>query len=141
MLQQVPESVRDRCTLGELTREYTFNEIAIITRAGPARMLGLERKGHLGEGADGDVTVYSPDDDIQRMFEIPRYVISGGEIIVDDAQLKQDRAGTTFHVQPTYDEGVVPDIKDWFEDHYTIRFRNYPVGDHYLENGEAIPTN
>ena len=26
--------------------------IAIVTRAGPARMLGLRNKGHLGEGAD-----------------------------------------------------------------------------------------
>ncbi len=140
MLKQVPESVRDRCTLGDITREYTLNEIAIITRAGPARMLGLERKGHLGEGADGDVTIYAPDDDIQRMFEIPRYVIAGGEVIVDDAQLKQDRAGTTFHVKPDYDEETIPDIKEWFEDHYTIRFRNYPVGDHYLEGATEIDT-
>src|SRR5690606_1050029 len=35
-----------------LSREYTLNEIAIITRAGPARILGLNRKGHLGPGAD-----------------------------------------------------------------------------------------
>src|SRR5580692_9684362 len=34
--------------------------IAIITRASPARMLGLKHKGHLGMRADGDVTIYSP---------------------------------------------------------------------------------
>ena len=47
-----------------LSREYTLNEIAIITRAGPARLLGLRHKGHLGVGADADVTVYSRDTDI-----------------------------------------------------------------------------
>ena len=31
-----------------LAREYTLNEIAIVTRAGPARLLGLRDKGHLG---------------------------------------------------------------------------------------------
>ena len=43
-----------------LAREYTLNEIAIVTRAGPARLLGLANKGHLGVGADADVTVYTP---------------------------------------------------------------------------------
>ena len=33
-----------------IAREYTLNEIAIITRAGPARLLGLPHKGHLGAG-------------------------------------------------------------------------------------------
>ena len=37
-----------------LDREYTLNEIAIITRAAPARRLGLRDKGHLGIGADAD---------------------------------------------------------------------------------------
>ncbi|MGN6867362.1 MAG: formylmethanofuran dehydrogenase subunit A [Solirubrobacteraceae bacterium] len=41
-----------------LDREYTLNEIAIITRAAPARRLGLRDKGHLGIGADADVTIY-----------------------------------------------------------------------------------
>ncbi len=33
--------------LPDLEREYSLNEIAIITRAGPARALGLSNKGHL----------------------------------------------------------------------------------------------
>src|SRR6185503_12846299 len=58
-----------------IAREYTLNEIAIITRAGPARLLGLRHKGHLGAGADADVTVYAKEDDRARMFSLPRYVI------------------------------------------------------------------
>ena len=139
VLDEVPKSVSERCTLRELDREYTLGEIAIITRAGPARMLGLKRKGHLGPGADGDVTIYAPDDDIQRMFELPRYVLSAGQIVVDDGELRADREGTTFHVAPPYDEDAVPTIREWFEQYYTIRFRNYPVDDHYLAHGEVIP--
>src|SRR5207253_5457303 len=45
--------------LDGLTREYTLGEIAIVTRAGPARLLGLKGKGHLGPGADADVTIYT----------------------------------------------------------------------------------
>ncbi|MGL6095118.1 MAG: formylmethanofuran dehydrogenase subunit A, partial [Fimbriiglobus sp.] len=60
VLKRLPPGVKDRCVIADLEREYTLNEIAIITRAGPARMLGLTHKGHLGVGADADVTVYTP---------------------------------------------------------------------------------
>ena len=59
-LKQVnPKLLAGSALADGLAREYTLNEIAIITRAGPARLLGLEHKGHLGVGADADVTVYS----------------------------------------------------------------------------------
>jgi len=47
-----------KTVLSDLSREYTLQEIAIITRAGPARALGLQHKGHLGIGADADLTLY-----------------------------------------------------------------------------------
>ncbi len=35
----------------------TFNDIATMTRAGPAKALGISKtKGHLGVGADADVS-------------------------------------------------------------------------------------
>lgn len=138
VLNRVPARVRERCTLGDIDREYTLNEIAIITRAAPARILGLDHKGHLAPGADGDVTIYNPDDDIQRMFELPRYVVARGDIVIDDTELKLDTRGRTFHVAPAYDEGAVPSIREWFEEFYTIRFRNYPVDEHFVENGQLV---
>ena len=140
VLAGAPRAVADRCTLKELDREYSLYEIAIITRAGPARMLGLSHKGHLGPGADGDVTMYSPDDDIQRMFELPRYVVSRGEVVVDDAQIVQNTRGRTLHVAPDFDLDAVDDIQAWFESTYSIQFRNYPVGDHYLLDPLVVPT-
>jgi formylmethanofuran dehydrogenase subunit A len=60
ILKRVHPRVLERCTLKDLDREYSLYEIAIITRAGPARMLGLKHKGHLGVGADADITIYTP---------------------------------------------------------------------------------
>jgi len=139
-LERVPNSVRQRCVLNDLDREYTLNEIAIVTRAAPARMLGLDRKGHLGIGADADITIYSRNDDVQKMFEVPRYVIRGGEVIVDDAEIVHDVTGKLLHVTPSYDEGVVPDIQQWFEQYYTVQFRNYPIDTSYLHEHEVIAT-
>ncbi len=141
VLNRVPAAVRDRCTLGDLDREYTLNEIAIITRAAPARMLGLDHKGHLGVGADADITIYSRNDDIQRMFEIPRYVLHKGNVVVDDGEVRSNEKGTLLHVAPQYDVAAVPDIQEWFEQFYTIRFRNYPVDESYLHDHRIVPTN
>jgi formylmethanofuran dehydrogenase subunit A len=140
MLAQLPPGLRARCVLPELTREYTLNEIAIITRAAPARILGLRHKGHLGTGADADVTLYSPGADIERMFELPRYVIKAGEVLVDDGELRQSIDGATLHVSPSYDDGAIPSIRDWFESRYTVQFANYPVDDHELGRQFEVAT-
>jgi formylmethanofuran dehydrogenase subunit A len=138
MLQRVHPRVLQRSVLKDLDREYTLNEIAIITRAGPARILGLKSKGHLGVGADADVTIYTPSADRKAMFELPRYVIKAGEVVVEQGEIRQDLYGRTLHVAPGYDEGMVPDIQEWFEEYYTIQFANYPVDPSYLSHGGAV---
>ena len=138
MLASVPSGLKERTTLAELDREYTLNDIAIITRAAPARMLGLKNKGQLGVGADADVTIYQPNDDIQRMFELPRYVLRAGEIVVEDGEIRSNEEGRLFRVSPSYDDGAIADIREWFEQYYTIRFRNYPVDEQTLQANEVI---
>ncbi len=137
-LKSINPKVRERSVLADLQREYTLNEICIITRAGPARMLGLAHKGHLGAGADADITIYLPDDDKQKMFEMPRYVIKSGRVLVDNGEILEDHYGKTLHISPGYDPAVESQISDWFEKYYTIRFRNYPVGQEYLHESEVI---
>jgi formylmethanofuran dehydrogenase subunit A len=110
-----------------LPREYTLNEIAIITRAAPARLLGLQHKGHLGPGADADVTVYSRDPDLAQMFAAPRYVIKGGELVVEEGQLRRAPPGRRLHVRPGYDASLLPDLRRHFETYSTVSFDNYPV--------------
>jgi formylmethanofuran dehydrogenase subunit A len=139
VLKTLPPGVRQRALLASLDREYTLDEIAIITRAAPARILGLERKGHLGPGADADITIYNSNPDIQRMFELPRYVIHAGEVVVEDGEIRSTPNGRLFHVAPEYDESAVAHIRQWFEQYYTIQFSNYPVSDHYLQDHEVIP--
>jgi formylmethanofuran dehydrogenase subunit A len=112
-----------------LAREYSLNEIAIITRAGPARLLGLRAKGHLGAGADADVTIYSREPDLARMFSTPRYVIKRGELIVEEGQLRRAPAGRRLRVAPGYDDAVLPDLRRHFERYSTVAFEHYPVRD------------
>jgi formylmethanofuran dehydrogenase subunit A len=113
--------------LDGLTREYTLNEIAIITRAGPARLLGLEHKGHLGAGADGDVTIYAEQSDRAAMFSTPRYVIKAGTLVVEEGQLRRAPAGRRLAVRPAYDPIVTRDLRRYFDDYACVSFANYGV--------------
>ena len=139
VLKECHPAVRERSQLADMTRTYSLSEIAIITRAGPARMLGLEHKGHLGPGADADITIYSPHENQETMFELPKYVIKSGRILVEDGEIRGDEAGKTLHVAPPYDPAAETPIRQWFESHYSLQFRNYPVAGHYLPAAEEVP--
>jgi len=139
LFQSLPERVRRRTGLGELTREYSLSEIAVVTRAGPARMLGLSSKGHLGPGADADVTVYAPEADKERMFSLPRFVVKAGAVVVDGGEVRAGPLGDTLHVAPGFDPGIVPALREWIDRDYTVRFANYPVAPDDVANPRLCP--
>jgi len=140
---EVYEGIHSRAKKGallpELDREYSLYEIAIITRAGTARALGLKNKGHLGVGADADVTIYARLDDKEEMFARPRYVLKSGQVVVRDGQLVREQPGRTLYVAPPYDAGIEKALRAHFEECYTISFDNYPVAPEYLPHGEIVP--
>jgi len=138
VLKTVHPGVRERSALADLDRQYTLNEICIITRAAPARILGLKHKGHLGPGADADITIYSPHENKELMFQLPRYVLKAGQVIVDDGDIRESVFGKTLHVAPDFDREIENDISDWFEKYYSIRFRNYPVDEGYLHDSQVV---
>lgn len=138
MFKTVHPMMQQRCSLADIDREYTLNEIAIITRAAPAKMLGLRNKGHLGPGADADITIYTPHENKETMFELPRYVIKSGVVIVEEGDIREDLIGKTLHISPEYDTEIETDISEWFEQYYSVRFRNYPVAESYLHAPEKI---
>jgi formylmethanofuran dehydrogenase subunit A len=140
-MEQVNQQAIENSGLRDcLTRQYSLSEIAIITRAGPARLLGLADKGHLGVGADADVTIYEEDNDKEKMFSTPRYVIKDGESVIEDHEFRADHEGRVLHVAPDYDPAIEQVIQPFFEDFYTIRFPNYPVDDLYLHHHQTIAT-
>lgn len=138
VLKRLPAKLKDVCTLPELDREYTLQEIAIVTRAGPARMLGLTHKGHLGVGADADVAVYTPGADLRAMFELPRFVFKAGKLVVEKGEIRLAPYGPALVARPAFDDDALPHIRDWFEGAYSLAFDNYAVGSEYLTHGETV---
>ena len=102
-----------------IARQYTLEEIAIVTRAGPARLLGLSSKGHLGVGADADVTVYDKRDNVAEMFATPRYVVKGGSLVVEEGQLRRAPVGSATlrpaGIRSRRRDGAAPPLRSVFD--------------------------
>lgn len=138
-VKALPAKAQKRIVLGDLDREYTLSEIAIITSAGPARALGLTQKGHLGVGADADVTLYNERPDGELLFRYPRYVIKGGNIVVEEGDVRSMAEGREFLVRPAFDETIEGYLRPLFQQYYTMSFENYPVELERIEHAEIRP--
>ncbi len=97
---RIHPAVRKRSPLAGITREYSLQELCIITRAAPARIAGLRHKGHLGAGADADITLYRPDADLARMFAMPAKVFKAGVLVAEDGEVKSLPHGQTLSAHP-----------------------------------------
>jgi formylmethanofuran dehydrogenase subunit A len=74
------------------------------------------------------------------MYELPRMVLKAGRVVVEQGEIREPLDGRTIHVAADYDREVEPDIRTWFEKHYSIQWRNYPVDESYLGEATAVAT-
>ena len=116
-------------TLASLDREYTLYEIAIMTRAGPARSLGLKDRGHLGVGASADITVYDDNPDREAMFAAPELLFKNGELIVRNGKIVKVVNGATHVARPFYDSSIEKPLKAYFDNYLTTRMENFRLSD------------
>ena len=93
MLETIHPQAAQRSLLRELTREYTLEEVAILTRAAPARILGLRDRGSLRPGMVADVAVYRQQGDWQSTFERAAWVFKSGQCLVSDGELQANHCG------------------------------------------------
>ena len=129
MLQGINGEAAKMTTLGSIDREYSLYEIATMTRAGAAKILGLSDRGHLGAGAGADITVYTDQDDKEKMFAKPDYVFKDGELVVKDGEIVKVVWGTTHVVRPEFDNSVVKSLNDYFDRYLTMKLKNFKIGD------------
>lgn len=134
MLKTIHPAAAAASALGGLDREYGLHEIAIITRAGPARILGLRDRGHLGPGAAADVTVYSEQEDKAAMFGGPDLVFKDGHLVAREGRLVDIAWGATHVAEPSYDPAIEGRLSDHFERFMTVRLGNFRLCDHEIED-------
>ncbi len=135
MMQKVNPDALKYSSLPTLNREYSLYEIAILTRAGPARSLGLKDRGHLGPGASADITVYFDKADREAMFTKPELVFKNGELIVRDGKVIKVVQGATHVARPEYDKAIEKPLKEYFDRYHTMRMENFKLSDDEIIEG------
>jgi len=141
MLATIHPEAQRMSTLGSIDREYTMQEIAILTRAGAAKITGLVGRGALGKGDWADITVYTENENREKMFEKPDYVFKDGEVVVKDGEVVKTVWGTTHVVRPEYDKSVEKDLKKYFDKYMTMKMGNFTISDDEItEDGRGSIT-
>ena len=118
--------------LTSINREYSLYEIATMTRAGAAKLIGLNDRGHLGVGAGADITVYTDQADREAMFSKPDFVFKDGELVVKNGKVVKVTWGKTHTAKPNFDTSVEKGLKQYFDKYHTIQLDNFKISDDEL---------
>ena len=138
MLSTINKDAANSSVLATLDREYSLYEIAIMTRAAPAKSLGLKNRGHLGPGAIADITVYTEQKNKEKMFSKPDYVFKNGMEIVKNGKIVNVMNGATHILKPEFDNGIEKSLKRYFDDFQTVSLGNYKLSDdEIIEDGRG----
>ncbi len=149
-LKRTNPRAMSRSLLPSIDRELSLYELAIMTRAGQAKALGLKGKGHLGVGADADIAIYNVNPEVtdpskkyktvRKAFKRATYTIKGGEIVVRNGEILRHVKGATMwlDVQVSNPIKITDEMKRRFREYWTVEYENYPVTENYLEVSHPI---
>lgn len=143
------DKVIDATNLHSIDRELTLYEIAAMTRAGPAKCLGLSNiYGGLAPGMDANVAVFDLDykkmpsdpEKIEQAFQRVSWFIKSGTIVVKDGDIASHGNKKTVWVNAKTKDNpqVTRDIHQSFLKEYTVGILNYPVWDSLAPNPFVI---
>jgi len=132
-LSRINAEAADICLLRHLDREYDYHDIAVMTRAAPAHLLGLPRKGHLGPGADADIAVYREQDNKAAMFGRAHLLFKDGRKVVEEGQVVCSLPGRVHAVDAAFDPGIEGPLADYFDRYHLVRLQNYKLSPEQLQ--------
>ena len=141
-IADLPAEAMQMTTLGSIAREYTWPEIAVMTRAAPARLLGLADRGHLAPGARADIAVYRPGADLASSFRNAELVFKDGVLIARNGQMGPAMFGKVLNVDPGFDRAIESRLAAFYDQIYGVPHTAFDVPLHAVarpEPFEAVP--
>ena len=131
-LAELDPEIMELTLLKDLKQEFSLYDIAVMTRAAPAKLLGLNDRGHLQPGALADIAVYHEEDDKAAMFRKAQWVFKNGQLIIENGEFVKRQFGQTMTVKPHFDRQIESTVKDYFDRFYSMKLSNYGVQDDLL---------
>ena len=156
VLNMINKKARKRSLLQGIDREYDLYDVAVVTRAGQAKALGMKSKGHLGLGADADIAVYDLNPKVtdcsrdywtvRRAFEKTAHTIKGGEVVAKNGVITKSVTGKTMWAdtgasscaEDAFCPEVLRDLKKRFREYWTVEMENYVIPESYLKHSAPI---
>ena len=126
-LGRIHPAAAEMSLLRHLEREYDLYDIAVMTRAAPARLLGLADRGHLAPGAVADLAAYTEQEDKSSMFARADLVLKDGQVVVEHGQVIRSTRGRTYAVAPPYDRGIEGPLGEYFDRYHLVRMENFAL--------------
>jgi formylmethanofuran dehydrogenase subunit A len=121
----------------------TLEEIAVMTRAAPAKLLGLKDRGQLGVGAAADVAVYHEQADREAMFRAPEFVFKDGVEVARAGRVTATPVGGTHFVLPDFDPIIENSLRRAWEEKGSTNFTHAAISRDELcrccNNGRLLP--
>ena len=137
-LAELPAEAVAVTTLPSITREYSLTEIATMTRAAPARLLGLKDRGHLGPGALADIAVYAEGEDRAKMFRAASLVFKSGALAVRDGEVIRHDWGRALSVQPGHDQAIERRMSEYYDARYGLSADLIKVAEETIDRPEPF---
>jgi formylmethanofuran dehydrogenase subunit A len=154
LMKEVNQRALRKAVLPSLETEFTLYDLAIMTRAAPAKLLGLDKfKGHLGIGADADIAIYDlnpkevdPSREYEKFvksFKRAWLVIKGGEIVVKEGEIVKTVYGKTYYAEPEVPVELKKELETFlarkFKEYYSITKDSFIIREHELRNPVKTP--
>jgi len=109
-----------------------------MTRAAPAKLLGLTDRGHLNPGAVADVAIYENDADRAKMFRAAALVFKDGELVVRGGRVTNYRWGRALTVRPERNRAIDRRMRTYYADRYGLSDEFFKVPEHALGRPEPF---
>jgi formylmethanofuran dehydrogenase subunit A len=143
------DKVISATNIANLDREISLYELAQMTRAGPAKCLGLAKDyGGLKAGMNADIAIYNINPDkfpssgaeIEKAFANVAYLFKDGKICVEGGKVVNMGEKKTFWVDAKVKENkqVMHDVREKFLRYYSVNENNYPVPESYAPHQHII---
>ncbi len=120
--------------LKDIKRVYSINDIAIMTRSEPAKILGLNDRGSLAPGCLADISIYNPNLKYDQMFRYPVYVFKDGKEIVKNGKVNNFFKTKTQALNLSYDKNITKYINKWISKQYSLDSDDISVDTNYFRS-------
>ncbi|BDV35090.1 formylmethanofuran dehydrogenase subunit A [Methylocystis iwaonis] len=138
VMARLPAEALQFTTLPSLKREYTYYELAQMSRSGAAKLFGFTDRGTLAAGAVADVAVYKESRDKAGMFRRAAYVFKDGDLVVKDGEVSHYKRGKTLHISPRFDNNINKRLDSYYEELYGLPRGIFDVPDAALPHKDAF---